>query len=225
MSGYIPSSADVPKRFISTEMVSSSALPASTVKTITAWKTPDSQRSASVQPVVTGNIAHALRAISGHLAAMENSSSVPAAKAASSRSHAVSPEKKTRAQVEAFSYFESSRKTSPSNRANISKGHSLPNKAFKGGNPQRVLHLLAKHQASNLPFTFVEVTVPPKMLPEELSETVIPKAVTCADLPCFPGVPCEPRQDGSVKCGRCPYGYYGDGFTCRGSANYCTKQL
>lgn len=221
MSSNIPISTDVPNRFIATEMVSSSMPPASTVKTTTAWKTPDSQKNASVQPVVTG-IAHALGTISGHFADAENSSSIYAVKVASSRTHVVSPEKRTRAQAEAFSYFESSRNASPNSRASISKGHSLPNKAFKGGNAQRVLHQLAKHKASHLPFTLVEVTVPPKMLPEELSETVIPKAVTCSDLPCFPGVPCEPRQDGSVKCGRCPYGYYGDGFSCRGITNYCT---
>ncbi|XP_041899557.1 von Willebrand factor D and EGF domain-containing protein isoform X3 [Corvus kubaryi] len=218
MSSYIPSSTDVPKRFISTEMVSSSMPPASRVKTITGWKTPDSQRTASVQP--------ALSTISGHLSDMENSSSVHAVKAASSRSCAVSPEKETRTQTEAFSYFESNRKTSPSSRASISKGYSLPNKAFKGGNAQRVLHLLAKHKASHLPFSLVEVTVPPKMFPEELSETVIPKAVTCSDLPCFPGVPCEPSQDGSVKCGHCPYGYYGDGFTCRARCRQpCGKNM
>uniref|UniRef100_A0A8C3E1Y1 von Willebrand factor D and EGF domains n=1 Tax=Corvus moneduloides TaxID=1196302 RepID=A0A8C3E1Y1_CORMO len=218
MSSYIPSSTDVPKRFISTEMVSSSMPPASRVKTITGWKTPDSQRTASVQP--------ALSTISGHLSDMENSSSVHAVKAASSRSRAVSPEKETRTQTEAFSYFESNRKTSPSSRASISKGYSLPNKAFKGGNAQRVLNLLAKHKASHLPFSLVEVTVPPKMFPEELSETVIPKAVTCSDLPCFPGVPCEPSQDGSVKCGHCPYGYYGDGFTCRARCRQpCGKNM
>lgn len=215
MSSYIPSSTDVPKKFMSTEIVSSSMPPASTAKTFPAWRTPDSQRSASVQAMVTGNTAYAVGTISDHLADLENSSSEHAVKAASSRSHAVSPEKKTRAQVEAFSY-ESSRKTFPSSRASISKGHSLPN---KGGHAQRVLHLLAKHKASHLPFSLVEVTVPPKMVPEELSETVFPKAVTCSDLPCFPGVPCEPSQDGSVKCGRCPYGYYGDGFTCRGITN------
>lgn len=222
MSSYIPSSTDVPKRFISTEMVSSSMPPASTVKTITGWKTPGSQRTASIQPVVTGNVAHALSTISGHLADGENSSSVHAVKAASSGSHAISPEKETRTQIEAFSYLETNRKTSPGSRASISKGRSLPNKAFKGGNAQRVLHLLAKHKASHLPFALVAVTVPPKLFPEELSETVIPKAVTCSDLPCFPGVPCEPSQDGSVKCGHCPYGYYGDGFTCRGITNNCT---
>lgn len=40
---------------------------------------------------------------------------------------------------------------------------------------------------------------------------------TCADSPCFPGVPCEPTVTGSFKCGRCPYGYTGDGITCKGS--------
>ncbi|XP_027495105.1 von Willebrand factor D and EGF domain-containing protein [Corapipo altera] len=226
ISSYIPSSTDVPKRFISTEMVSSSTPPASTVKTITAWKSLNSQRSASLQPAVTGNIAHTLRTISGHLADVEVSSSVHTVMTASSESHAVSPEKKTRPQTEAYSYFDTSRKTSPSSRANISKGLSLPSKAFRGGNVQRVLHLLAKHKASNLPFAPVKVTVPPKMLPEELSEAVIPKAITCTDLPCFPGVHCEPSLDGSIRCGRCPYGYYGDGFTCRARCRQtCGKNM
>lgn len=40
--------------------------------------------------------------------------------------------------------------------------------------------------------------------------------VTCADRPCFPGVPCEPTADGGFHCGRCPVGYIGDGRACRG---------
>lgn len=203
-------------------MVSSSTPPASTAKIITAWKSLNSQRSASVQPV-PGNMAHGLSTISGQLPNTEESSSVRAVVTASSRSHAVSPEKKAKAQVEAYSYFEPSRKTS-SSRTNINKGFSLPSKVFRGGNnTQRVQHLSVKHKVSPLPFVLVEVTVAPKMPPEELSEAVIPGAVTCSDLPCFPGVSCEPSQDGSVKCGRCPYGYYGDGFTCRGITNNCTK--
>lgn len=43
--------------------------------------------------------------------------------------------------------------------------------------------------------------------------------VTCAHSPCFPGVPCEPTATGSFRCGRCPYGYTGDGVTCRGSGS------
>lgn len=192
------------------------------MKAIISWKSLHSQRSASVQPAVIGNIAHALSTISGHLASMEESSSVYAVMPASSQSHVASPEEKIRAQAEAYSYFETGRKTSSSTK-NTSKGLSLPSKVLKGGNAYRVQQLLVKHKASPLPFGLVEVTAPPKMLPEELSEIMIPKAVTCTDLPCFPGVPCEPRQDGGVKCGRCPYGYYGDGFTCRGIRDNCTK--
>lgn len=44
-----------------------------------------------------------------------------------------------------------------------------------------------------------------------------PHIVTCANSPCFSGVPCEPTDTGAFKCGRCPYGYTGDGITCRGS--------
>ncbi|XP_012731439.2 von Willebrand factor D and EGF domain-containing protein isoform X1 [Fundulus heteroclitus] len=40
-------------------------------------------------------------------------------------------------------------------------------------------------------------------------------AVTCAHSTCFPGVPCEPTRSGSFRCGRCPYGYTGDGVTCK----------
>nr|XP_021156514.1 von Willebrand factor D and EGF domain-containing protein isoform X5 [Columba livia] len=225
ISSYIPGSTDVPGRLISTEMVSSSTPPASTAKIITAWKSQNSQRSASVQPV-PGNIAYALSTISGQLPNTEESSSVCAVVTASSRSHAVSPEKKAKAQVEAYSYFKPSTKTS-SSRTNINKGLSLPSKVFRGGNDtQRVQHLSVKHKVSPLPFVLVEVTVAPKMPPEELSEAVIPGAVTCSDLPCFPGVSCEPSQDGSVKCGRCPYGYYGDGFTCRARCRQtCGKNM
>ncbi|KAM4689047.1 von Willebrand factor D and EGF domain-containing protein [Discoglossus pictus] len=45
--------------------------------------------------------------------------------------------------------------------------------------------------------------------------TEAPVKLTCADSPCFAGVICEPRLDGGYKCGRCPYGYYGDGATCK----------
>ncbi|XP_074520455.1 von Willebrand factor D and EGF domain-containing protein [Halichoeres trimaculatus] len=40
-------------------------------------------------------------------------------------------------------------------------------------------------------------------------------ATACADRPCFPGVQCDPDQDGGFRCGRCPVGYIGDGRSCR----------
>ncbi|XP_056142909.1 von Willebrand factor D and EGF domain-containing protein [Lampris incognitus] len=50
--------------------------------------------------------------------------------------------------------------------------------------------------------------------------------VTCADSPCFSGVPCEPTVTGSYKCGRCPFGYTGDGVTCKAVCRYqCGKNM
>ncbi|XP_062974385.1 von Willebrand factor D and EGF domain-containing protein-like [Elgaria multicarinata webbii] len=40
------------------------------------------------------------------------------------------------------------------------------------------------------------------------------KKVSCADMPCFNAVQCEPTKDGEFKCGSCPSGYSGDGIQC-----------
>ncbi|XP_026576621.1 von Willebrand factor D and EGF domain-containing protein [Pseudonaja textilis] len=40
------------------------------------------------------------------------------------------------------------------------------------------------------------------------------KRVNCANMPCFPGVPCESTKYQTFKCGPCPYGYSGDGIQC-----------
>ncbi|XP_056299805.1 von Willebrand factor D and EGF domain-containing protein isoform X2 [Pseudoliparis swirei] len=47
-----------------------------------------------------------------------------------------------------------------------------------------------------------------------------PLHLTCADSPCFPGVPCELAATGSFRCGRCPYGYTGDGVACKAVCRY-----
>ncbi|KAM9852042.1 von Willebrand factor D and EGF domain-containing protein [Aulostomus maculatus] len=50
--------------------------------------------------------------------------------------------------------------------------------------------------------------------------------VTCADSPCFPGVQCEPTIRGSFRCGRCPYGYTGDGVICKAVCRYqCGRNM
>ncbi|XP_042672961.1 von Willebrand factor D and EGF domain-containing protein [Centrocercus urophasianus] len=211
----VPSSIDVPRRFISIEMDNTSTPSLSRSKPITTEKSYSSQRSASVQPDVSENIAHAVGSSSGHLTDTEGASPENTVITASSRSHAVSTEKKTRTRVEAYSHWETGKKASLSSSMNTSKGLSSSHKIFKGGNAHRVQHLLAKRRMNPLLFALVEVTIPPEMLPEDSDEIVLPKAITCAELPCFPGVPCEPSQDDGVKCGRCPYGYYGDGFNCR----------
>ncbi|XP_034877285.1 von Willebrand factor D and EGF domain-containing protein [Mirounga leonina] len=50
------------------------------------------------------------------------------------------------------------------------------------------------------------------ILPEKPGWT---KISTCAESPCFLGVSCVPTTDGHFRCGRCPFGYYGDGINCR----------
>ncbi|XP_072108082.1 von Willebrand factor D and EGF domain-containing protein [Mobula birostris] len=53
-----------------------------------------------------------------------------------------------------------------------------------------------------------------------------PQVVTCADSPCFSGVPCEPTLYGSFRCGRCPFGYFGDGVTCKAMCRYpCGRNM
>ncbi|XP_035464046.2 von Willebrand factor D and EGF domain-containing protein [Scophthalmus maximus] len=50
--------------------------------------------------------------------------------------------------------------------------------------------------------------------------------VTCADSPCFLEVPCEPTFTGSFRCGGCPYGYTGDGVTCKAVCRYqCGRNM
>ncbi|KAL6034535.1 hypothetical protein STEG23_034675, partial [Scotinomys teguina] len=63
-----------------------------------------------------------------------------------------------------------------------------------------------QHELTSL--TTEEITI----LPEKFESI---KASNCTELSCFLGVPCVPTIDGHFKCGRCPFGYYGDGINCR----------
>ncbi|XP_062957123.1 von Willebrand factor D and EGF domain-containing protein [Cynocephalus volans] len=56
------------------------------------------------------------------------------------------------------------------------------------------------------------VTKAVTILPGKFGST---KISTCAESPCFLGVSCVQTTDGHFKCGRCPFGYYGDGINCR----------
>ncbi|KAI4884734.1 hypothetical protein NFI96_032150, partial [Prochilodus magdalenae] len=50
------------------------------------------------------------------------------------------------------------------------------------------------------------------------------RRITCGDVPCFPGVQCV--REGSLRCGRCPLGYIGDGRTCRAVCRHpCARNM
>ncbi|XP_029412746.1 von Willebrand factor D and EGF domain-containing protein isoform X2 [Nannospalax galili] len=58
------------------------------------------------------------------------------------------------------------------------------------------------------PLTTKAITI----LPEKFESA---KISNCTESSCFLGVSCVPASDGYFKCGRCPFGYYGDGINCR----------
>nr|XP_015213244.1 PREDICTED: von Willebrand factor D and EGF domain-containing protein [Lepisosteus oculatus] len=67
---------------------------------------------------------------------------------------------------------------------------------------------------------------PPELSDPEAGTTSTSLTVTCADSPCFPGVPCEPSLAGTVKCGPCPYGYSGNGMHCTAMCRYpCGRNM
>ncbi len=55
---------------------------------------------------------------------------------------------------------------------------------------------------------------------EELNPKHAEENRTCADSPCFSGVPCEAASSGSFRCGNCPHGYKGNGITCKRELSY-----
>ncbi|XP_048472930.1 von Willebrand factor D and EGF domain-containing protein-like isoform X1 [Rhincodon typus] len=76
-----------------------------------------------------------------------------------------------------------------------------------------------KSQPSGETVTTEDLYVEDKLTPE-------PKIVTCTDSPCFSGVPCESTPSGSFRCGRCPFGYFGDGVACKAMCRYpCGKNM
>ncbi|KAL6462073.1 hypothetical protein MHYP_G00302180 [Metynnis hypsauchen] len=58
------------------------------------------------------------------------------------------------------------------------------------------------------------------LVPAQLKD----RKVTCGDVTCFPGVQCV--GEGSLRCGRCPLGYIGDGRSCRAVCRHpCARNM
>ncbi|CAM4518972.1 unnamed protein product [Lepidochelys olivacea] len=223
-TSFTPSPKDVAKSFISVQRASSTPS-TSTVKTNTPRKRINSQITAFDQSASTRYIGHTFTAISDQLDNTGESSAMKTMTTPSFRNNPVLRDKTTMTQSEAYNPIETRKDTLLSSKTNIP---SIMSRVLKGGNSHKVQHPSVKRKDSLLQSGFVGITVPPKVpgTDQESDTTAVPKALTCADLPCFPGVLCEPSHDGSFKCGRCPYGYYGDGVACRAICRHaCGKNM
>nr|XP_042712626.1 von Willebrand factor D and EGF domain-containing protein isoform X3 [Chrysemys picta bellii] len=223
-TSFTPSPTDVVESFISVQRASSTPS-TSTVKTNTPWKRINSQITTFDQSASTRYIGHTFTAISNQLDNTGESSAVNTMTTPSFRNSPVLHDKTTMTQSEAYNPLETSKDTLLSSKMNIP---SIMSRVLKGGNSHKVQHPSVKHKDSLLRSGFVAITDPPKVPGTDMESdaTAVPKALTCADLPCFPGVLCEPSHDGSFKCGRCPYGYYGDGVSCRAICRHaCGKNM
>nr|XP_014350560.1 PREDICTED: von Willebrand factor D and EGF domain-containing protein [Latimeria chalumnae] len=123
--------------------------------------------------------------------------------------------------VETGSVSSSSKTTSSRNRVNLTHGNIIQ------GELQEERHLPRIRGKSTPVQSVISVVSAPSQAPDvEEVITEVPKRLSCADSPCFAGVPCEPNQDGSFKCGRCPFSYYGDGVNCKAICRYpCGKNM
>ncbi|EMP41920.1 von Willebrand factor D and EGF domain-containing protein [Chelonia mydas] len=223
-TSFTPSPKDVAKSFISVQRASSTPS-TSTVKTNTPRKRINSQITAFDQSASTRYIGHTFTAISDQLDNTGESSAMKTMTTPSFRNNPVLRDKTTMTQSEAYNPLETRKDTLLSSKTNIP---SIMSRVLKGGNSHKVQHPSVKRKDSLLQSGFVGITVPPKVpgTDQESDTTAVPKALTCADLPCFPGVLCEPSHNGSFKCGRCPYGYYGDGVACRAICRHaCGKNM
>ncbi|XP_066571629.1 von Willebrand factor D and EGF domain-containing protein isoform X2 [Amia ocellicauda] len=110
----------------------------------------------------------------------------------------------------------SSKKVSPSDtkkdnnpRSRIAQEKGIPN---SGGPPLR------RGRLERLGTS--DVVEPPELFEPKGETATVSSVVTCTQSPCYPGVPCEATQTGTFKCGRCPYGYSGDGINCKAVCRY-----
>nr|XP_060638161.1 von Willebrand factor D and EGF domain-containing protein [Anolis sagrei ordinatus] len=113
-----------------------------------------------------------------------------------------------------------------SSRANMINGTWFSKKELGERSNHKFQSPFNGHKDNSVSSTFERHAMYPKDpgTHKKLSSAAIPRLLTCADSPCFPGVPCKPSEKGSFKCGRCPFGYYGDGVICRAICRHTCGQ-
>nr|XP_028607443.1 von Willebrand factor D and EGF domain-containing protein isoform X3 [Podarcis muralis] len=208
---------DVPRSFIPTEVANSSP-PVSAAKTTVSSHVFISQSPALRKPVSSASPDYALGAstVNIHSGTAKEESAADAVGSASDtplRNKTVFPEKTTVAREQIYSPLEAS--VTLSSKANVTL---ITSKELGGGSGHKFQRPFGKPKDSTLQPTFERFAVTlqrPGTDRKSGSASTASLLLTCAESPCFPGVPCEPSENGSFRCGRCPFGYYGDGIICR----------
>lgn len=213
--------ADVPEDFIPTE-IAKSASSVSIAQTTVSSKFLVSQRTSFRKPVRNEFLVYSFdvstaNTYSGTTGKESVANSMPNV---SFRDNVVSPRRTTKtplAQVKrAYSPLGAS--IILNNKMNVINGTLETNKKPEERSAGKFQSPFDKHKDNFIQSIFETFAVPPKGsgTGEKIDAVAGPQLLTCADSPCFPGVPCESNEDRSFRCGRCPFGYFGDGVICKG---------
>ncbi|XP_063003609.1 von Willebrand factor D and EGF domain-containing protein [Elgaria multicarinata webbii] len=211
---------DVPKTFSPTETADSTPL-TSAAQLTRSSHVFISQRTAFRKPVSSGYLDYVLGVTTKniHSGSAGKDSAVNSASDTSLRNITASPGKAVETQDQTD--FSLAAGITLSSRANVING-TLLTKTELGARP------FDTHHDNAVQLAFERFAMPPKGpgADQKFIGAAAPQLLTCADSPCFPGVPCEPSERGSFRCGRCPFGYYGDGIICRAICRHtCGKNM
>ncbi|XP_053121545.1 von Willebrand factor D and EGF domain-containing protein isoform X3 [Hemicordylus capensis] len=222
-TSFPSSPIDGPKGVIHAEIANSTPS-TSPAKTTVSSKLLISQRTAFRKPISSGypDYAFGVNTVNIHSGEARKSSAINSTLDTSFKNNTISPGKTTTMHYQTYSPLEANiTLSSKTNRINRTL---LTNEGRGDGKFQSQFD---KRKDNALQSTFERLSVPTKEFgKDQKSDIAVPRLVTCANSPCFSGVPCEPNEEGSFRCGRCPFGYYGDGIICRAICRHtCGKTM
>ncbi|XP_072859345.2 von Willebrand factor D and EGF domain-containing protein [Pogona vitticeps] len=213
---FPPNPADVPKSFVPTEGANNIPLTSADQTTVSS-NVLISQRTVLRRPVTSRyhNYTFGITTINIHVGNTEEDLTINSTSDTFHRNNTVSSGKTTEIQNQTYSPLEAS--ITLSSKTNMVNGMLLTKKEPGGRHDRQFPNIFGKLKDNTVMSTFERTAVLSKRpgTNQKLVSTTIPQLLTCADSPCFPGVPCQPNDKGSFKCGRCPFGYYGNGVTCK----------
>lgn len=218
---FLPNPTDVPKCFVPTEGANSVPRISAAQTTISS-DVLISQRTAPRKPVSSRypNYTFGITTVNIHSGNTGKDSTINSTSDTLRRSNTASPGKTTDTQNRTYSPLDAS--ITLSSKTNMVNVTLLTKKELGGRHDRQFQYPFGKLKDNTIMSTFERTAMLPKRpgMGQKVVSTAVSPLLTCADSPCFPGVPCQPNEKGSFKCGRCPFGYYGDGITCKGMSGY-----